>query len=237
MKKKWLSLLLLFSISISSQAQQIDSSTISIIIEKGNKQIITAIDGQTKVLKDYVSSVSSPPKRLILEPNNFMAHTIVFSPIIIFLLILFGVNKKLTNDKVKLSDFLVDKETEVALKKEEANITIANAKATIATANAIEANVKAYVAANIAPPDIPETPAANPKNEGDNSKEQSTSRLIAFISGIISIGLAVCITSFYFYRSFLGDTNVSLDELTKVIYGLGLGLIPYGFNKIASAIK
>ncbi len=225
-------------IGIKGNSQILDSAGMTRILEKGNKQIVSAISNQTKELKDSILAPLSQANKASLKPNKAMANLITLLPAIFFALIITIVVVKLRRDNVKLSDFLIDKETQISLKKELSRIAEANSSATIAAANAIRANAPAYAAANIAPPEIPAPPVNQDTNtKPDTSKEQSTSRLIAFISGLTSVAIAVCIATFYFYKSFLGEANVSVGNLANILYGLGLGVIPYGFNKISSALK
>jgi hypothetical protein len=238
MQKLLLLTLFLLGMSYVFFGQAVTTDSLGKLIEKGDKQIVTAIAGQTKEIKEGLATAAVKGSVALLKPNTMVADFITFFPVILFIIILFTVMIKLKRDNVKLSDFLIDKDTQVAIKKEQASIEIAKANANIATANAIRANAPVYAAANVAPPEIPAAPIGN-DNDGQatSPKEQSTSRLLAFISGITSVALAACIATFYFYRSFLGESNVSIGNLANVLYGLGLGVIPYGFNKIANALK
>jgi len=232
-------LLLAFAfLNFKGNSQTLDSASMSRIIERGNKQIVATISNQTKELKDSLAASFSQTTKAPLRPNKTIANLITLLPAILFVLIIMIVVIKLRRDNVKLSDFLIDKETQISLQKEHSRIAEANSNAVIATANAIRANAQAYAAANVTPPEIPIPPAnPNTNTQQDSSKDQSTSRLIAFISGLTSVALAVCIATFYFYKSFLGEANVSIGNLANILYGLGLGVIPYGFNKISSALK
>jgi hypothetical protein len=236
--KRIFGLIIFLCTTVNSNAQTLDSASAARIVDKANKPIVNAIENQTRLLKDSVVSVINKDNVTSLKANNTVANFIVFLPVVLFLFILITTLVKLKKDNVKLSNFLSDKDASIAIKKEEAAVTIANSKAIEATASAIKANAPAFIAANTVPQEIPST---NPVSLNDDKtsikQEQSTSRLIAFISGITSVALASCITSFYFYRSFLGESNVSIGNLATVLYGLGLGVIPYGFNKIANALK
>jgi len=219
----------------AGNAQSVDSGTVERIVQKENKQIVGAI---SKLLKDSALAGTTQAKTTALKPNQTTADIISFMPIILFLFIIFTILVKLKKDNVKLSDFFIDKDAKIANKKEEANIAVANANANTAAANAINANAPAYIAAKVPPQDVPVSGVAIANaSQADASTEQSTSRLVVFISSITSVALACCIGTFYFYRSFLGESNVNLGNLSSVLYGLGLGVIPYGFNKVANAIK
>jgi uncharacterized membrane protein len=66
----------------------------------------------------------------------------------------------------------------------------------------------------------------------------STSRFIVFLTGLTGLILGSSITTIFIYQYFIDPTKpADLSNLTTVIFGLGIGVIPYGFNKIASGIK
>jgi hypothetical protein len=67
---------------------------------------------------------------------------------------------------------------------------------------------------------------------------QSVSRFIAFLTGLVALTIAVCLTTFFIYNYFnTSGKTVDLSNLTTVIWGLGIGVIPYGANKVSSALK
>ena len=66
----------------------------------------------------------------------------------------------------------------------------------------------------------------------------STSRFIVFVTGLTGLILGSSITTFFIYQYFIDPTKpADISNLSTVIFGLGIGVIPYGFNKIASGIK
>jgi len=68
--------------------------------------------------------------------------------------------------------------------------------------------------------------------------QQSASRFIAFLTGLVALTIGVCVCTFYIYSYFSNPgTPAVLTNLTNVIWGLGIGVLPYGFNKISSATK
>jgi hypothetical protein len=86
-------------------------------------------------------------------------------------------------------------------------------------------------AAGVAPV-VGAAPAATP------TPSQSVSRFIAFLTGLTALSIGVCISTFYMYCYF-GNPGKTIDisNLTNVIWGLGIGVIPYGANKVSSAMK
>ncbi|MDB5017443.1 MAG: hypothetical protein JWQ84_2275 [Mucilaginibacter sp.] len=67
---------------------------------------------------------------------------------------------------------------------------------------------------------------------------QSVSRFIAFLTGLVALSIGICITTFYMYSYFSNPTaKIDFSNLTNVIWGLGIGVLPYGFNKASAALK
>ena len=74
-----------------------------------------------------------------------------------------------------------------------------------------------------------DTPAAAPH------VKRSASRLILFLSGITSLILSVCITTYYFYMNIYCincSANLDLSDFTNVILALGIGVVPYSVNQV-----
>lgn len=74
-------------------------------------------------------------------------------------------------------------------------------------------------------------------NEGDEPApvKRSASRFILFLSGITSLVLGTCITSYYFYMKIYCITcadGLSLDDFTNVLLALGIGVVPYTVNQV-----
>jgi uncharacterized membrane protein YeiB len=68
---------------------------------------------------------------------------------------------------------------------------------------------------------------------GSTSSEimpKSSSRLIAFITALSAIVIALCLTSYYIFITLADCPNPDLDGLWKIIAALGIGIIPYGAN-------
>lgn len=60
---------------------------------------------------------------------------------------------------------------------------------------------------------------------------RSTSRFIAFVTGIAAIIIAVCLVTYYAYFAIAGcATPPNYEDLWKILAGLGIGVIPYGVN-------
>lgn len=149
---------------------------------------------------------------------------IAVSPILIFGIILLSVFLKLKKDKVSLKDLLLDKSVVVEMEEQKTERFVALSKVD-----------------DITPETLKETVANNSASENsDPPKNTSVSRFLAFISGLISVGLSCVITSFYMWSYFDAVDPSKLPDLNNlmtVLLSLGIGVIPYAFNKLGSAIK
>ncbi len=70
---------------------------------------------------------------------------------------------------------------------------------------------------------------------GQKAPKRSVSRLILLLSGMTSIVLAVCITSYYFYMNVYCITckfEMDLTDFTNVLLALGIGVVPYAVNRL-----
>jgi hypothetical protein len=88
-------------------------------------------------------------------------------------------------------------------------------------------------------------PNFNADNPGDEPPtieqidlpNKSTSRIIAFFSGMAAIVISLAATSYFFYMFLKTGKAPEIDKLFDILLGLGIGVIPYSFNKMADAIK
>lgn len=230
-------LLALMPVSTLCSAQAADSATISRIIEQNNKSLLNAVQSQNQPVTDTTAKTSSTAVNSTTTAGSKAVQDIItFLPVAFFSVLVSMIFFKLRKDGVKLSEILIDKEAVAERKKTAA---AAAAKTLETKADVIKSNPQAFTSPDqvTAATDALNQPAATTETEADAQKSQSTSRLIVFICGITSIALACCICTFYFYKSFTGTEKVDLGNLTNVLYGLGLGVLPYGFNKIAAALK
>jgi hypothetical protein len=145
------------------------------------------------------------------------------SPILFFILILIVIFWKLNKDGYQIGDALKENIT-IEVSEENPVITEKPKPATDGTPNQMPIAGLADTTTNTPPPFVPRT--IQPK---------STSRLIAFISGLVSVGLASCLCSFWFYNHLIHpDTKLVFTELVNVLLALGIGVIPYAVNKITT---
>jgi hypothetical protein len=66
----------------------------------------------------------------------------------------------------------------------------------------------------------------------------STSRTIAFLTGITALIIAITITTYMGYMAIAGcDKSMELDDIWKLLLALGIGVVPYGANVIGGNPK
>lgn len=158
-------------------------------------------------------SVNKQPK---LSLNGF-EWLLVFSPVILFFIFIIPALAWLRN--FKLNEAL----TENDLSK----TTIANPQYTINNINAALAVSPTALIANIIPPTIDISAGYRP----------SMSRLIAFITSILSLILGLTLSCFVIYNNLMVKATPDITDLSKVLLSLGIGIVPYTVNKISSAIS
>lgn len=64
------------------------------------------------------------------------------------------------------------------------------------------------------------------------SSKRSASRFILFLSGVTSLILGVCITTFYFYMNIYCAVGLDLSGFINVLLVLGIGVVPYTVNQV-----
>jgi hypothetical protein len=149
---------------------------------------------------------------------------IAFLPVIFYALILIVTTFKLRSSKTSLADLITEKDPSAVAAGGGAGNGVAPAD-----------NAAAGGAGNAGG-------AAGGNNAAGGATggnpPQSVSRLIAFLTGLVALTIGICICTFYMY-SYFSDPSAKIDfsNFTNVIWGLGIGVLPYGFNKASSALK
>lgn len=69
------------------------------------------------------------------------------------------------------------------------------------------------------------------------STQPSTSRLIAFITGFTALIIAVSLSSFWIYTYITECKELAFNHLSTLLLTFGIGVAPYGFNKLSTAMK
>ena len=68
-------------------------------------------------------------------------------------------------------------------------------------------------------------------SNGKNDPALSTSRFILILTGLTSIIVVTTLVMYYGYIMVTGSaSNIPVDDLWKILAGLGIGIIPYGIN-------
>lgn len=145
---------------------------------------------------------------------------IAFSPILLFLLITCIVFYWLKKDKISLKDLLLDKDANVQIEVEKTK------------------QKEAFLSASSESQQAMNAAALNNSAESNTEKSNtSVSRFLAFISGLVSVSLACVLTTFAIWNYFDVNSFPNLNDLVGVLLTLGIGVVPYAFNKISTAAK
>lgn len=216
-------LLLLLTLLKSSAAY---SNTDSIYLEYGKK-----IQLHSKNISDLKSSLDSlksesranfqSAKEKMVYKLGAMEWILVLSPFFLFLIMLLLLKKKLTS--FDLNQAL----SEAELPK----TTIANPAYSANNILQILNNpIAAPLAVSLLPPTIEIT-----SNQMIYTK--SSSRYIAFITSVLTWMIALCLSSFYMYQFLKTNVAPDFNGFSSILLSLGIGVVPYAFNKISSAVK
>ncbi len=76
-----------------------------------------------------------------------------------------------------------------------------------------------------------------PSTVQEKEHTQSTSRLIAFLSGMCAIVISISTVTYYFYMYFHTGHEPNIEKLYDILLALGIGVTPYALNKVASSIS
>lgn len=64
----------------------------------------------------------------------------------------------------------------------------------------------------------------------------SSSRFIALITSLLTLIIALCLCSFFIYFYIATGNAPDISKFSSVLLALGIGVVPYAFNKVATAI-
>lgn len=145
---------------------------------------------------------------------------LIFSPFWIFGLALIVVRKKLASFNLRKAL------TESELPKR----TIVNPEYNSNTINALAANaLTAGIISTLVPPTIEVTETADPPD--------SSSRYIALVTSVLTWIIILCLTSFFIYEFMKNGKAPDFTGLSTLLIALGIGIVPYAFNRISAAVK
>lgn len=161
---------------------------------------------------------------------------LVFTPVFVFILFIGLLFFK------GLADFDL---TEALKENELTKVTVPNPHYTGAPTSAGQTDVPLTmeVTANVSFTPIIGSPPSGPlraeytiNDDSARSYRPSISRYIAFISSLLIIVIAVCLSSFFIYHYIKTGCPPELGALTTVLVALGIGIVPYAANKVSAAV-
>ncbi|HEX8333179.1 MAG TPA: hypothetical protein VF622_11175 [Segetibacter sp.] len=88
----------------------------------------------------------------------------------------------------------------------------------------------------ILPPTIKKSNIPGNNNTQGPAPHASISRYIAFLTTILTLVVALCISCFYIYHYLRTGCPPDISGITTILLALGIGVVPYAFNKVSSAI-
>ncbi len=144
-----------------------------------------------------------------------MEWLLVFSPFLIFIIFSISMAGKLKGFGLK----------EALQDDQQSKKTIINPQYTTENLKALSAN-PAMTA--LLTPTIEISDGVYPK---------SSSRYIALITSTLTWTIALCLTSYFIYGYIKTGNPPKLNELTDVVLTLGIGVVPYVFNKVSEAVR
>lgn len=151
-----------------------------------------------------------------------METLIIFSPLILFLIILIVVFSFI--GKIPLKQAVMETSYPIAIEKN-----------SLYNTNNIESlmNIKrdnnaiATSISKIYPPTVQKAEEVN---------KVSISRLMALVTGILTIIFVLLVCCLFIYCFLKGKTMPDLDKLVAIFVSLGIGVVPYSFNKVSTAL-
>ena len=178
----------------------------------------------------------TPPTCNPKDINGAML-VIAFAPLVLFLLTVIFFFLKLGKEGYKLGDALKENSTiDVSVNNpaEEPKAAAPVQDGAQQLPKNDENPEQAAQGAGVAPNNVTTPVKPTVPFVGKTIQPKSTSRILAFLSGLVSLGIACCLTSFWLYRFFECNEAPELKDLTNVLLSLGIGIIPYAVNKIST---
>lgn len=208
-----------------SFAQQVDS-----IVKQHSKEI-QDIKKATDGIKTGFDSVNSKLGQVEKKVSNTVAvcadceittwqWILIFSPILIFLITLLAIRKKLKDFDLK------EALSETGLPKK----TIPNPEY---TAEKIRSLAENPITAGLLTTLLPVTIEVTASDE----LPKSSSRYIAFITSALTWCIALCLSCFFIYQYMKSNKPPDLTGLSSLLLALGIGVVPYAFNKVSKALE
>ncbi len=73
--------------------------------------------------------------------------------------------------------------------------------------------------------------------DGKTEHVESSSRLIAFLSGIVALTISLTITMVSMHKYLSTGTLPDFQNLVNALLALGIGVVPYSINKVAGIFR
>lgn len=157
--------------------------------------------------------------------KGFPEWVLVFLPAVIFIVLFIIILAKGLN-KFDLQGALAENDY--------TNITVPNKEYTAANLSTLGAISPSPDIASILPPTIE---VSNTVAGSASNFRPSISRYIAFVTSILTLIVALCMSCFFIYHYIRTGCAPDLSALSIILIALGLGVAPYAFNKVSTAIN
>lgn len=198
----------------TQQIQSLDKKT------TGIQSNVDTIKKGLDLVKTFIVKSSKDAEPCTTCTLGFWEVVLVFSPVWVFGLALFAIRKKLKGFSLK------DALTESDLPKK----TIPNPEYTSEKLSALaEKTAISNVLTTLIPPTIEIT--------ATEEYPKSSSRYIALITSALTWIIALCLSCFFLYQYITTNKPPDLSGLSNVLLALGIGVVPYAFNKMSGAVK
>lgn len=179
---------------------------------------LTELKSGIDSLKMAIDKSTSKSKE---HPLVFLEWVLVFSPFLLFLIIWLAIKKKLNG--FNLNEALSEAELPKTIIRNP-DYSVSNMLQLAANANT------AQTIGTLLPPTI-EITAPN------MVYTKSSSRYIAFITSALSWLIVLCLSTFYMYQFLRNGIAPDLGGFSSVLLSMGIGVVPYAFNKMSNAVK
>jgi hypothetical protein len=224
--KKLFIIYLLFPLLTSGQTPDgqslVDTARIGAVIRTtaGLSQDVKELKVRTDTLTKRVDKVLKPETGVFFQPKLGRGESwLVAMPLLLFIAASLYVLVRLRREGYRISDALKENYTVDVAKTPEAFTAQLDVQKELKSEEAVTASLNSAT----------DTPATQ-------IRPQSTSRLIVFFSGMAAIIISISAITFFFYVYLRTGKEPEFENLWNIMLGLGVGVVPYAFNRISDAI-
>lgn len=183
-------------------------------------QSVSALATRTDTLTKRVDKALKSVSCTFCQPElGNGERLLVIMPLLLFIIASFYILTRLRLEGYKLSDAL----------KENYVVDVSKTTEGVAAQMELQKEMEAQGLAGAAPAGTANTPT--------EVRPQSTSRLIVFFTGMSAIIISVSAVSFFFYVYLRTGQEPEFESLWNVVLGLGVGVVPYAFNRVSDALN